>query len=164
MLKKLLILSVLSFSVFAQAKDSLIKMIKEDVSILEIQIAIQRGAHLEERSLLFFTPLIMAAKKSPLKIVKLFIEEGADVNAKNSNGETALMYASYYGRAAVVNLLLQAGADVNAKDKNGKTALSWAYKEWQGLLPILKEDYEETVQILKQAGATESSLKDIFIK
>ena len=122
--KKIIILSVFSFSVFAQAKVSLIKLVKKDASVQKIQSAIQQGADIHERSAFRYTPLILAAKKSRPDIIKLLLQAGADVNARNNIGQTALMYASEKGNLESVKLLLAYGADVNAKDKHsGQTAL-----------------------------------------
>ena len=59
-------------------------------------------------------PLIEAAERGHLAVVKLLVERGADVNAKdNAYGETALMRAAKGGYTETVKLLLARGADAS---------------------------------------------------
>ena len=127
MLKKLLILSVFSFSVFSQAEVSLIQMIKKRASVQKIQSAIEQGANVNEQNSLGFTPLITAAANSRPEIISALLEAGANVNARTKYKETALIWAaSNENDLEVVKLLLEAGADVNARNGNGETALMHA--------------------------------------
>ena len=125
MLKKLLILSVLSFSVFAQANQSLIEMVEKKASAQEIQEAIQQGADVNERGKKGQTVLMRAIGghdadddffPANIQVVSVLLQYGADVNAIKSGGdkdESALVNASFSGRADIVKLLLQYGANVN---------------------------------------------------
>ena len=57
-------------------------------------------------------PLIMAAAKGNVPIVRLLVEKGkADITKANESGETALFSASLHGHLDVVDYLLQQGAD-----------------------------------------------------
>jgi ankyrin repeat protein len=86
------------------------------------------------------TPLMRAAKKGDLAMMRLLVEHGADVNAASGNGGTALMFVSgrgglgrfgvYEAKRATetdfvegAKLLLQHGAEVNAVDEAGQSAL-----------------------------------------
>ena len=137
MLKKLLILSVFSFSFFVQAKQSLSKMIIERATFQEIKTAIEQGADINKQGFLKYTPLIMVTGGDYSlfpdairpKVAKLLIESGADVNAKDFEGRTALMKTSYNINAEITKALLEAGADVNARDKSGMTALSYIFND-----------------------------------
>ncbi len=67
------------------------------------------------------TPLMGAARRGYLDVMKALIALGANVNAKAA-GHTALTVAAEKGNAEVVRLLLDKGADVTAR-ANGRTAL-----------------------------------------
>ena len=189
MLKNLLILSVFSFSVFAQAKPSLINRIVEGASVQEIQLAIEQGADVNAKNEYGQTALMWAASsENNLEVAKLLLQAGADANAKNNEGQTALMVAAFYGNSGIaqallqaradvnarersgitslmtaafyghsdiVKLLLQAGASVNLKDNQGKTALAYARNEDNDWSVSPQKDYQEIVQALLQAGATQ---------
>ena len=72
------------------------------------------------------TPLIKAAARGHLEIVKMLLEKNAGINAKEKGIWTALMLASQNGFADVVRLLIERGADVNARTALGETALMYA--------------------------------------
>lgn len=103
-----------------------------------------------------YFPLLIAAKKNHLDIIKLLIENSAEVNAESSNGmHTALSKASEFGHKDIVNYLLSNGADVNPKvDSVGIIPLSMAIlgKHTEvvktlliyGAYPSLKSVYNET--------------------
>lgn len=71
------------------------------------------------------TPLILAAYKGNIGVVKFLIGKGADLNLQANEG-TALHGASYKGCKEIVFLLLQSGAQVNLQDRNGTTPLMYA--------------------------------------
>lgn len=73
------------------------------------------------------TPLILAADKGSILMVKILIEYGADINMATSERHlTALMIAIIKGDIALVHFLVQEGANVNIQDTEGKTALWFA--------------------------------------
>lgn len=104
------------------------------------------------------TPLMMAALKGQLELVKQLVDRGADVNktgwtplhyaatgghleimsllldryayidAESPNGTTPLMMAAQYGSAAAVKLLLEAGADPTLRNRLGLNAIDFATK------------------------------------
>jgi ankyrin repeat protein len=86
------------------------------------------------------TPLMRAAKKGDIAVMRVLVDHGADVNATMKNGATALMFVSGrggLGRFGVYDLkkatdadfiegaklCLQHGANVNAVDGAGQTAM-----------------------------------------
>ena len=103
------------------------------------------------------SPLMLAALKGHLGLVKKLIERDATVNkpgwtplhyaatnvtwrswdccsnitlidAESPNGTTPLMMAAHYGTPAAVKLLLQAGADTTMRNQLGMSAIDFAHK------------------------------------
>lgn len=72
------------------------------------------------------TPLMAAAVKKDLPIVKLLLEKKADPNIADTNGTTALMYATMFKSYDIVRLLIAAKANPDFKDNNGKSSLDYA--------------------------------------
>jgi ankyrin repeat protein len=62
------------------------------------------------------TPLIMAAERGHVGMVRLLLERGADVNAGSLSGDTALHEAAARGHEEVVSILLGCGADHSRMD------------------------------------------------
>jgi ankyrin repeat protein len=68
-------------------------------------------------------PLIEAAGRGDLELIKTLLDKGVDVNGKNRTGGTPLTAAVANGQLDVARLLIETGADVNARDHFGRTAL-----------------------------------------
>lgn len=64
-----------------------------------------------------WTPLMIAASKGNLRIVKLLLSRGANVDARSSTDQSALYVASHNGFENVVQLLLDNGADTKIRLK-----------------------------------------------
>ncbi|KAJ5280836.1 Mg2+ transporter protein CorA-like/Zinc transport protein ZntB [Penicillium angulare] len=68
------------------------------------------------------TPLLIAAKKSRLEVVKLLCRNRADINTQDAWGRTPLSLAIQSGAIPVVKHLLSNGADPNILDYNGNNS------------------------------------------
>jgi ankyrin repeat protein len=73
-----------------------------------------------------WTPLHYAATNGHLEIMQLLLDEDAYIDAESPNGTTPLMMAAQYGPASAVKLLLDAGADPLLKNQLGLTAIDFA--------------------------------------
>ncbi|OAG35173.1 hypothetical protein AYO21_10632 [Fonsecaea monophora] len=70
-------------------------------------------------------PIIWAAKKGHVAMVKLLLERGANVESEDRWGQTPLSLAAGSGHEATVKLLLEHGANIESKDSI-RTPLSFA--------------------------------------
>ena len=73
-----------------------------------------------------WAPLHYAATGGHLAIMQLLLDENAYIDAESPNGTTPLMMAAHYGTPAAVKLLLEAGADPSLKNQLGLTAIDFA--------------------------------------
>ncbi len=73
------------------------------------------------------TPLMEAATRGDVAVVRRLLEAGADLDLKTKYGQTALMLAVGEARVGVAQLLLEYGAKTDAVDYLGMTA--WKYAE-----------------------------------
>ncbi len=97
-----------------------------EVSVEIGRILIKKGAKVDAKDLLGWTPLIYASYYGRTAFAALLIEKGADLNVKSNAGWTPLMYAALSGHIDVAKLLIEKGADVNATTPGGGTALTIA--------------------------------------
>ena len=70
-----------------------------------------------------YTPLMIAADRGWIELVRLLLEAGADPEVKNHMGRTALFEAAQ-GVIVCIEPLLEYGADPNITDKKGNTAFA----------------------------------------
>jgi ankyrin repeat protein len=76
-------------------------------------------------------PLLEAASKGRMDIVRYLVEQGADPKVTNTDGETVLHIALMRGEDLTsIKFLLQHFVDVNKTNIRGETALHWAV--WGG--------------------------------
>lgn len=105
-----------------------------------------------------WTPLMLAAMHSPLRIVELLLESGADPNLATDSQEnsrrTPLAVAVSNGRPDAVNLLLAYHADTAVTDANGMTALELARK--LALRPFKQEAMQSIISFLSEAASPRS--------
>ena len=83
-----------------------------------------------------WTPLHYAATGGHVPIVEFLLDESAYIDAESPNGTTPLMMAAMYGSPEAVKVLIQAGADLTLKNQLGMTALDFAVR---GQRPNAKE-------------------------
>ena len=106
-----------------------------------------RGAKVNGRDDLGFTPLLRAVIRDKLPATEFLISKGADVNA-SASGETALGWAVYKKDVRLVELLLDHGARVDAKTHDGRTPLLMLISESSCL-----GKNERLAEVLVQHGA-----------
>lgn len=87
---------------------------------------IRRGASVQQRDSIGWTPLMWAALKGRSEIVSVLLDGGAWIETFDSDGNTPLILAARQGRVGTVGLLLARGANVRARNREGGTAESLA--------------------------------------
>lgn len=75
-----------------------------------------------------WTALHYAATGGHVLVIEFLLEHSAYIDAESSNGTTPLMMAAMYGSPESVKVLIQAGADLNLKNVLGMTALDFAVR------------------------------------
>jgi ankyrin repeat protein len=115
------------------------------------------------------TPLILAATRGYMNIIKLLMAKGADINARYQ-GQTALFAATQYQRLEMAKLLLSAGATISDEDfiaaafrcnllmlhyylKNGGDIEVRSKHGVTALQSGAREGYTECVELLLDRGA-----------
>lgn len=93
--------------------------------------ALDRGAPVDSRSRMGFTPLMFAAGQGDLVFARRLIEAGADVSATSDYQFTPLAMAALSGQTELMDLLLDAGAAVDQPTIRGGTALHAAARQGQ---------------------------------
>ncbi len=73
-----------------------------------------------------WTPLHYAATGGNVEVVRLLLDAHAYIDAESPNGTTPLMMASRYGSEDAVKLLLEAGADPTLRNQLRMTAQDFA--------------------------------------
>lgn len=73
-----------------------------------------------------WTPLHYAASGSSVEVLTLLLERGAAIDAPSPNGSTPLMMAARYGSIDAAELLLRRGADPRPRNQRGLTAADFA--------------------------------------
>ena len=75
-----------------------------------------------------WTPLHYAATGGHVPVIEFLLDESAYIDAESPNGTTPLMMAAMYGSPEAVKVLIQAGADLTLKNQQGMTALDFAVR------------------------------------
>jgi ankyrin repeat protein len=107
---------------------------------------INRGAKLDEKDNVGFTPLIFAAIKGYTDIATALINKDAKLDEKDNVGFTALIWAANLGHTDIATALINKGAKLDEKDDCGFTARDKAANH--GFTDIVKaiEQAEKTSQ------------------
>ncbi|GLI69126.1 hypothetical protein VaNZ11_013681 [Volvox africanus] len=103
------------------------------------------------------TPLILAASKGSVALLRLLLGAGADASRQNSSGHTALTRACAAGKVEVVQLLLQAPnaqTHLHLQDNHGNTALLWCARTGNAQLCRLLIDAGANVNQADGGGRT----------
>ncbi len=100
------------------------------------------------------TPLMLAAERGLISIVKILIENGASTDNQDMYGRTALIHAASAGKSMVARLLIEAGSDVNVTDKYGVPVLSYAVESGDLLTVRTLIDAGVEVNAMDQDGET----------
>ncbi len=72
------------------------------------------------------TPLMIAASRGNLQIIKYLIQKGGDVHQKNKHHENAVFFAAKNGQMETLHFLQEAGADFLVINDKGENALMLA--------------------------------------
>jgi len=123
-----------------------------DGDVDQVNLLISKGADVNLRNRMNWTPLHTAIQNRRQAIVELLTTKGADVNAKDNRGQTPLHVAVNLGQKEVVELLIAKGADVNVMGSRGDNALSLAKKRQN----------TEIIDLLLKHGAKEPSPEDLM--
>ena len=75
-----------------------------------------------------WTALHYAATGGHVPVIEFLLDQSAYIDAESPNGTTPLMMAAMYGSPEAVKVLIQAGADLNLKNQLGMTALDFAIR------------------------------------
>ena len=75
-----------------------------------------------------WTPLHYAATGGHVPVIEYLLDNSAYIDAESPNGTTPLMMAAMYGSPEAVKHLIQAGADLQVKNGAHMTALDFALK------------------------------------
>ena len=122
-----------------------------DGDIDQVQLLLSRGANVNEKNRMGWTPLHTAIRNRRLALIEPLLAKGADINATDNRGQTPLMAAVYISQKDAVELLIAKGADINII-AGGDNALSLAKKRRN----------TEIADLLVKHGATEPSLEDLM--
>ena len=98
-----------------------------------------------------WSPLLSAASKGQLAVVKMLVEHGANLDYQHPVTKlTALAHAAYDGNEEMVKYLLEKGANPNIKMRGGVSLVRAAGDE----------GHPEIVKILEAHGAKDDGCKD----
>lgn len=95
------------FTVFAYREDKLY-LAAEDGDLENVKCYILQGADIDAADTDGNTPLVYAAKKGHIEIVRYLVNHSADVE---TYGGKALIYAAEYGHLGTVKYLVEYGAE-----------------------------------------------------
>jgi hypothetical protein len=109
-----------------------------------VQILLDRGADLNERSFDGDTPLSLAVLSGNASTVALLASRAADVDQRVRGAWTPLMLAVKAGHTEIVRSLLKAGADPRLGNDEGDDSFSLAQKRGSAELAALLAEFSST--------------------
>lgn len=89
---------------------------------------LEYGLRINDKNNFGFTPLMLAAHKNNIDVVKMLIKSGANVNILDNKGRSALMAAAVRGDDEIMQLLIKSGADFKLVDKKKMSVLDYYNK------------------------------------
>lgn len=109
-----------------------------------VRLLLDAGAWPSDRdSLLDDTPLMRAARRGHVGIIRLLVERGADMDEHEFAGNRPLMLAALFGHREAVEALLELGAELECEARDGYTAL----------LHAIHGAHPEIIRLLVERGA-----------
>ncbi len=102
-----------------------------------VEYLIKKGADINQKDKLGYTPLVKALRNGHRRILKLLIEHGADIEETDPNGWPPLHLAILDRDLEATGLLLKAGARRDSMNREGVSAIHVAAE--YGSPPILKK-------------------------
>lgn len=94
-----------------------------------------------------YTPLLIAAQKGNLGIVKLLVEKGADIESKGVPQFSPLFMAAKFGHKDIVEYLVEHGANLEGKED----------ANWTPLMIASFGGFEDICQYLRSKGANQKA-------
>jgi hypothetical protein len=154
-MKKLLLISIISFFSGCTIQASSIHSIATIGDINRLNAYIHAGSNIEALNAQGNTPLHLAAFFGHVNIVKALIGAGANVNASGHCAYTPLHLATKKRHRNVLTALLLGGANMKALDQHGNTALNIAnnqgYFDLQPLFRIASAEQTLFCEIILKA-------------
>ncbi len=138
--------------------DALLLKSAHDGDISGVKDAIKAGANCSVVDGRGMRPIIWAALRGHVEIIRVLLANGAGVDELNTAEWTPLMEASMEGHHLIVKLLIEEGANVNAETNVSGTALMFA--SIKGHVDIVKQLLEKgadpsiSIDGTKDAGMT----------
>ena len=103
------------------------------------------GAPVDMENAKGVTPLILAAQKGNLVLVKALLQRGASASSTTVNGTTAVLQAAHFGHLQIIRVLLQAGGSRLIELAN--------YNHTTPLMRAAQEGHTRVVRYLLSKGA-----------
>lgn len=108
-------------------------------------VLLDYGAPVDAENAKHATPLIIAAQKGNVTVVRELLERGANIAAATLTGLTPILQAAHFGKTDVLKLLLQSCNTHLIECAN--------YNQTTPLMRSSQEGHIEAVQLLLEAGA-----------
>ncbi|MBX3235773.1 MAG: ankyrin repeat domain-containing protein [Nitrospiraceae bacterium] len=129
-----------------------------EAPLLRVGQLLAHGANIEARDATGATPLITAAARGNITLIRLLLSRLARVDARDRDGDSALHLSSLAGCVDCVDALLQAGAPPDSRNTLGFTPLHQAVRRFWELPGETNRDrlhrQRDIIALLLQQGAS----------
>eukprot|EP01035_Chromulina_nebulosa_P024875 gene24875-32405_t len=127
----------------------------QDADMDKVKKNLDKGADIEFRDHVRYTPLILAASRGNAELVELLLSKGADIEASDMVGYTALLLAISRNYIEAVRILLEKKANIHAQNKDGKDGYDLAKSPAMKALltthdPLQKGAASSTTSMIKE--------------